>query len=969
VAFAVICSGIRYPVGKPGKNYGDMIVTIPCRIASNSLGENAPLRRARNDGWERNGIMMHGRRKKRVLAFMAAAVLAGSWPAGTGIGQAHALGMTEWVQREAHMAAAAAGATARAAKDVRIAATAAAQAPSVQLVDETPVTSGAVHRRYIWNAARSGKEIRVKADVLVVDLANPYVELDLMIGRQGKVATHNTVTNMAGETGAVAGINGDVYNMNGQGASIGGQVKSGTMVSSPTELAGMYAFALTEDRRPVIDLFSFEGRVSKDGMTYYPLAGVNKAASWIDGRHSHADAIHLYTSDWGSKERGEDGATVPTEMLVQNGRVIRISAASPLDMLVPEGGYILRASGKAAAFLTEHFAPGDPIYIDYQLKSATGGANANYRMMIGGHTILVDGGQAAAFSRDIGGVSGSAARSRTAIGYSQDGRYVYLITADKSADSDGMTLKELQSFMIAIGVWKGVNLDGGGSTQMVARPLGETSAVLVSGLEQGVARRVVNGLGVYTTAPAGNVLGLFVSGEDVYFINERAQLALKAYDEYYNPIIVDPSSIQWTSSDETVAMFDGTHMTGMAPGSATVTATSVNGIAASAGVQVAGRADLAELRIDADDFLIAEGNSYTLSVTAVTKQGTVRKVPAELIDWTFIGFDGTVAGDTVTVTRVHEGVDTGRFIARYDGYGAMLTKAVGTDTLFADFDAVNPPITPQSTHGEIPANIRLQQAGNSRTNTLVFDYDFTEGSGTKAIYAAFGEDGKGIAIPGKPSMLRLNVLGDASLNWLRAEFVDGSGETRLVDLATPVNWNGWKKVALDLEELGLSAPLTLRRIYVASPASGQEERMAVGLIAVDDIEFQQKRELPEMHRAKVEMALGRETITVDGEEQQLDFAPYAVNGHTLIPIRFFVDALGGEVLWDQATRRASVIRDGHLVEMWVLDGMVTVNGKPAVSPVPPQVKGGRTMLPLRFIAEVLGWDVGWNNETKSITLQ
>src|SRR5690606_17335460 len=114
--------------------------------------------------------------------------------------------------------------------------------------------------------------------------------------------------------------------------------------------------------------------------------------------------------------------------------------------------------------------------------------------------ILVNDGQPAAFSRDINGVSGYAARARTAIGYSKDERYVYMITVDNQGESKGMTLRELQSFMVAIGVWKGINLDGGGSTQMVARPLGETEPVLANELEQGVARRVVNGLGVYTHA-------------------------------------------------------------------------------------------------------------------------------------------------------------------------------------------------------------------------------------------------------------------------------------------------------------------------------------------------------------------------------------------------------------------------------------------------------------------------------------
>lgn len=897
--------------------------------------------------------------RKPIVATVLAVAL---FPAGPG--------QLAWANGQASAGEMLAQGTAGLSRPVAIQATAVQTSPVVKLIEEVPVTAGVMHRLYTWRSTRSGKEVSANADVLVVDLHNPYVELDLMIGQGGKVTTRQSVNGMARETGAVAAINGDVYNINGQGVSIGGQVKEGQLVSSPTELPGMYAFALTNDRKPVIGLFAFEGLVTKDGFLQYPISGLNKEAYWHNGRHSHADAIHMYNSDWGSKNRGNDGATTPTEVLVQNERVVQIVPGGVLDMVPPADGYILRASGKAAKFLTDHFQPGDPIYAEYRLTraDAAGAGESSYKMLLGGHTILVDGGQAAAFSRDIAGVSGSSPRARTAIGHSQDGRYVYLITVDNSGDSKGMTLKELQSFMVSIGVWKGINLDGGGSTQMVARPLGETLTVVVNDMEQNTARRVVNGIGVYTTAPQGSVLGLFVESEPVYFIGERAELALRAYDEYYNPIVVNPASVHWTSHSPEVAEFEGSFLTGRQPGTVNVTAVSGNGIQASGEIRFAGRGEIAQLFIEAGDFLVAAGNTYTLRVMAETKQGVKREVPAELVDWTFIGFEGTVSGNEVTVTSVGDG-DTARFVARYDGYGAMLTKPVGTDVLFADFDGVTPLITPQSTHGDVPANLLLQREGNSRTNTLVFDYNFTGGSGTKAIYAAFGQDGAGVPIPGKPSLLRMNVFGDASLNWLRAEIVDGNGETRLVDLATPVNWSGWKAVTVDLEAAGLAYPLTLRRIYVVNPESGQEERLAIGRIAVDDIEFQQKRILPEMHRAKVEMALGRKSITVDGEERELDFAPYAVQGHTLIPIRFFVDALGGDVYWDQKTKRASVIRDGHLVEMWVQDGLVTVDGRPAESPVPPEIRGGRVMLPLRFIASVLGWDVGWNGETRSITLK
>lgn len=98
------------------------------------------------------------------------------------------------------------------------------------------------------------------------------------------------------------------------------------------------------------------------------------------------------------------------------------------------------------------------------------------QMMIGGHTILVDNGKATSFSRNVNSIGGS--RARTAVGYSKDGRYAYLIATESNDNSKGMTLQQLQDFMTKIGVWKGMNLDGGGSTTMVNRPLAETNTEL-----------------------------------------------------------------------------------------------------------------------------------------------------------------------------------------------------------------------------------------------------------------------------------------------------------------------------------------------------------------------------------------------------------------------------------------------------------------------------------------------------------
>jgi exopolysaccharide biosynthesis protein len=853
----------------------------------------------------------------------------------------------------------------------------AAAAPTIKLVSETPVTAGATLRKYVWNSTRSNKPVQTNANVLVIDLHNPHVQLDVMTGKQDQFTTRQSVRGMANETGAVAGVNGDYYNVSGEGAPIGGVISEGELLSSPSYLSGMYAFALTKDRQPIIDTFTFSGTISSEGgINQYPLAGMNKTTYWTDPAkiHSHQDALYIYTSDWGSKSRANDGATVPTEVLVVDRKVVQIAADSTLDMLVPEDGYILRASGKAATFIKEAFKPGDSIYADYALRPVDQSKTydtSSFQMMIGGHTILVDNGATTAYSRDVSSLGGN--RSRTGLGYSKDGRYIYMITVDNSGDSKGMNLSEFQKFMVSLGVWKGLNLDGGGSTQLVSRPLGETATVNTNQMENSTARLVVNGLGVYTTAPQGDLLGLFIQSEAAMFLGEKKTLRLKAYDQYYNPLAVDSNSVKWTASSN-IGHFNGAEFTALQAGTLTVTADGGNQAKQTKDIDIVGRYDIDSMKFETEDFIVAEGDRYELPVVVVTVKGVKRTIPTELLSWEFIGFEGLVkTGDqAVTVTNVTTDDGYARIIARYDGMSAMLTRSLGTDKLFADFNAIQTPVVTSVTPLEVSATINQVTGlipGEPDNAALFFAYNFKEGTGTKAAYAAFGADGNGLAIEGQPDRMKMNVLGDGSLNWLRAEFIDANQKSYLVDVANPVDWYGWQTESVDLSSYKMSYPITLKRVYVASPEQGQDEREPIGSIGIDDIAFTYKGEIPVAPKSKVEMAVGRTSLTVNGITSKLEQAPITENNSTLIPVRFFVDAMGGEIKWDAKEKRVSVIRDGHLIEMWIGDKMVVVDGKLIESPVAPKLSNGRTLLPLRLISEALGWKVGYEEKTKSITLE
>ncbi|MFP3415805.1 phosphodiester glycosidase family protein, partial [Bacillus sp. SIMBA_074] len=90
------------------------------------------------------------------------------------------------------------------------------------------------------------------------------------------------------------------------------------------------------------------------------------------------------------------------------------------------------------------------------------------------------------------------------VGVSQDGKTLYMVTID---GSNGVYLDELAKVMAELGSYRAVNFDGGGSTTLSTRSLGDTYATLSNKPSGGSERRVPTGLAVYNTAPPGELRG------------------------------------------------------------------------------------------------------------------------------------------------------------------------------------------------------------------------------------------------------------------------------------------------------------------------------------------------------------------------------------------------------------------------------------------------------------------------------
>ena len=92
------------------------------------------------------------------------------------------------------------------------------------------------------------------------------------------------------------------------------------------------------------------------------------------------------------------------------------------------------------------------------------------------------------------------------------------------------------------------------------------------------------------------------------------------------------------------------------------------------------------------------------------------------------------------------------------------------------------------------------------------------------------------------------------------------------------------------------------------------------------------------------------------------------DGSTLLPVRSVSTALGGEVVWDSATKTASIDKDGTQVTITIGAKQIFVNGNPETISTPAQIINGRTYVPLRALGEALNCNIAWVNETKTVEI-
>ncbi|MBG0857344.1 phosphodiester glycosidase family protein [Streptomyces spinoverrucosus] len=378
-------------------------------------------------------------------------------------------------------------------------------APAGAAADGTRIAPGVVYREFDIQAAKGPTHVHV----LSVDLRDPRVRLDLLY--PGAVAARATVSQLADARSAVAGVNGDFFNISetqhpgvaATGASVGPVIARGRALKAAVPNGQRFGPALPPgtstkdvvgvgtDRRARLDSLALEGSVSTPEGEL-PLGGLNQYALPVG-------SVGAFTSAWGSVSRvraacGTDTdraapcSTDTHEVTVREGRVVS-SADSPGSGPIAEGTTVL-VGREAGAQRLRKFAVGESVQVRHRLVPSA--SRIPYRFALGGYPVL-RGGQ------PLPGLDDRTAAVRTAVGIADDGRRVLLLAVDGAPEfRTGLTIAEVADTMRQLGSVQAFSLDGGGSSTLVARAPGAGTVSVRNHPSGGVERPVPNGIGVFS---------------------------------------------------------------------------------------------------------------------------------------------------------------------------------------------------------------------------------------------------------------------------------------------------------------------------------------------------------------------------------------------------------------------------------------------------------------------------------------
>jgi exopolysaccharide biosynthesis protein len=354
--------------------------------------------------------------------------------------------------------------------------------PNLRWSNVETTAPGVVYGQY----AMTTKDVPHVVQMIAIDPHEPTVRFDTALASDHIISTGARTTDLGLRTHAVAGVNGDYFDIGRTYEPQGLLIRSGTLLHGPTDHE---ALIIDRENHPTFARFHLRGSVT-DGARSYPLTLFN---SWPTRE------VSLMTPDYGALIPAAPDVTFAA-LTPLGGSRYRVTSLQPVNAPIP--ATLGLGFGSALHAPLPHV--GDTIDLSYDIDPPVAGAVAG----IGSGPLLLRGGKwyedthaPAPDERDV-------QWPVIAFGTLADGTLMLVAVDGRHPErSIGMTRPEFAGVMRALGVVDAMALDSGGSVTMVARSPG-AHAITLHNVPSDFSeeRYVSDALFVYSSAPEGTIV-------------------------------------------------------------------------------------------------------------------------------------------------------------------------------------------------------------------------------------------------------------------------------------------------------------------------------------------------------------------------------------------------------------------------------------------------------------------------------
>ncbi|MCZ8536629.1 phosphodiester glycosidase family protein [Paenisporosarcina quisquiliarum] len=678
-----------------------------------------------------------------------------------------------------------------------------------------------------------------KVNKLSIDVTNPYTKIEY--GVSNPINTLKTVTNLSKEHtypshNVVGAINASFFTYaNRYPAYLLAKndqiVNLGRVSTNFNDY--MYvpaAFGVTAENKAKVGRYSLERTIEHNGLSF---------TTTDMNRERANNELILYTEGFREDKTRQNQygievvvtgvpKKVDSELTFGEKVTGKVSAIRPYGQYtsstIPKDGFVLSAQGTETSKISS-MKIGDDVSLTIDVDAAWKGS----QFMLASGPLLVQEGKSA-LTIDVAASRATERTSRTAVATDATGSRAYFVTVDgrQSGYSQGMTLLEFSKYLVSIGAYNALNLDGGGSTAMVTRRYGNVYPSLINRPSDGSERSVSAILEAISTAPYGQATHVNVSQDQEGIVAVGASLGFKVnyvLDQFYNPLIVDSTKLELQEVSDGIGKIENNRFVGLKAGTGTIIAKYDT---ATVSIPITVTDTIDQLVASPSEVRVGLGESASFQVNGISKNQKVIFNPAA-VSWTTTGGVGTLNGTTFNSGNTEAtGSITGTFgAARVSIPVTVSNKPLQVSGLESLTGLKSETIRSSATIG-LEKTLQSKEGSGS----IKLSYDFSSYvDGTSASYMTWTN---GLSIPAAPKKIGAWVYGDGANHWLRAAITDVNGRETTMDL-TPeggLNWVGWKYVEATIPS-NVQSPVKLNKIYIAETSASKKGK---GAIWIDQVQ-------------------------------------------------------------------------------------------------------------------------------------